>query len=165
MGDSGGDSDVLLSRLSHKGAHPANLHQCQHRMLPAPQCSAARGRTSHSWLVGQRPLLISPMDDLPSSDSQQSWQAGKLCHSFLPLFHFLCCGSKPISLPINIWANTSLGRELWAGFSSVHGCSRRTGGNVWEGARGCRSGLMWPGILAEFSRTVCTVSSPYNGYV
>lgn len=108
MGDSGGDSDVLLSKPCHKGAHPASLHQCQHRMLPAPQCSAARGRTSHPWLLGQRPLLISPMDELPSSDSQQSWQAAKLHHPFLPLFHLPCCGSKPISLPVNIWANTPL---------------------------------------------------------
>lgn len=119
LGDPGGDSDVLLSKPCHKGAHTANLHQCQHGMLPAPQCSAARGRTSHPWLAGQTPLLISSMDDLPSSHSQQSWQAAKPHHCFLPLSHFLCCGSKPISLPINIWANTRLGRELQAGLSSM----------------------------------------------
>lgn len=144
--------------MCHKGDNTANLHQCQHRTLPAPQCPAARGRTSHPWLVGQTPPLISSMGDLPSSHSQQSWQAGKLPHSFLPLSHLPCCGSKPIPLPVYILGKLPLGRELWAGFSSVQG-------ELWEGARGCRSGLIWAGILAEFSRTVCTVSSPYNGCV
>lgn len=160
-----GQRCAAVRALPQRGSH------CQPPAEPAQDAASSTmlsstwERTSHLRLVGQRPLLISSMDDSPSSDSQQSWQPGKLPHPFLPLFHLPCCGSKPISLPINIRANTPLGRELRAGFSSVHGRRGRTGGNVWEGARGCRSGLIWPGILAEFSRTVCTVSSPYNGYV
>lgn len=134
--------------------------------VPAPRCSAARRRehpTSGWWDID---LLILPTDDLPSLDSQQPWQGGKLPHPLLPLLHLPRCGSKPnlppaVSIPI-FGQTPPCYESIQLGSAQCRG----VGGSVCgKGRGGCRSGLIWPGTSAEFSRTVCTVSSLYNGYV
>lgn len=86
---------------------------------------------------------------------------GKLSHPLLHLPHPNLPAS--VSHPTHTCAKApQYGASSWVQLNA-EGWNR--GEHVWEGARGCRSGLIWPGILAEFSRTVCTVSSLYNGYV
>lgn len=184
------DSDTIPRVQTHRGRSGApkrapkgipNHHGsgCGASLAPQPcradadTCTtlgACSGRCQHPCAgMGGRGFVCEGLDQL-----LPGWKTSP--PSFPPPLPWLQTqpgGQLPtgISVPMKIWArcmrpwhgSIQLGSVQCRGLEQGGGSG---GGDMCgKGRGGCRSGLIWPGTLAEFSRTVCTVSSLYNGCV